>query len=267
MTEGERRLAARRELWSRAFSGIDLAGNAILDAGTGEGYFARFLAERRVPMPTGRLVSVTCLADEIPPAQAIVGDLADRVEFRVANLVKMPEIEDASFDIVAADYLLAAVAAYSPYQEIDCLKELKRVLRPGGRLVITGWETWRDCRNSTEALVRRLMKFREALNHLAGIDPFREYPQSWIESRLADLGMPAERTVQVPDIHRDLSWAERSCRRKLEDMPACELRTALENRLEEYMAPIRSSEAIAAGLEFGRHYAVVACKLDGAILL
>lgn len=263
MNETERRYAARRELWSQAFASIDLEGKDVLDAGTGEGHFTRFLAER----DPKRLVSITCLEEEIPPARDLLGNLSARVEFHVADLTRMPEISDGSFDVVGGDFLIAAVAAYTPYREIECLKELCRVLRPGGRLVLTGWEVWRECRNRTERTIRDLFKLREGAHHLAGEDPFREHPRHWIESRLADLGMPAESVRVVPDIHHDMEWFLKSVRGSIASLAAEDMRSALMKRFHALAEELRSAGAFDAGFEFGRLYAVTACKLAGGILL
>ncbi|QDU59335.1 Demethylrebeccamycin-D-glucose O-methyltransferase [Planctomycetes bacterium Pan216] len=263
MNEVDRRFAARRRLWDEALTGLSLEGKSVLDAGTGEGHFTRYLAESA----PGRLVSVTCLEEEVPPARARVAELADRVEFTLADVTAMTQIPDASFDVVGADYLIAAVAAYSPYREIDCLKELKRVLRPGGRLVVTGWEVSPLRRSRAEAHFRELFRLREAINLLAGIEPFREHPRRWVEDRLVDLGMPPERHHEVPDVHHDIGWYIEGCRRKLSLLDCPDLREVLGRQVDDVAGHLEGDPSFVGGFEFGRLYAVVACKLDGALLL
>lgn len=271
-TEVERRFQARRQLWDAIFHGIDLRGKRILDAGTGEGWFAQYLAEH----DPAAVVSITCVESEIPIARERLGglgELADRVEFRCANLTHMADVPDESFDLVGADYLIAAVAAYSPYREIDVLKELVRVLKPGGRIVVTGWEVWPECRSSRERTFRKIFQLRDAINQLGGMESFREHPRFWFEARLVDLGIPPERHVEIPDIHYDLGWYWKQCENKLELIGAEDLRSALRRQLEELRSELgdlsadESDSAGLRGLEFGRLFGVVGCKLAGGILL
>ena len=263
MTETERRLANRHALWRQAFEGIELHGKDVLDAGIGEGHLTGFLAER----DPARLVAITCVPDEVPPAKARIGPRADQVEFGIADLTAMPEVPSASFDVVAADFLIAAVAAYSPYREVDCLKELHRVLRPGGRIIVTGWQASPPRRSPTEVLVCRLSKLRDGIHHLNGEEPFREHPRFWVEQRLTDLGMPPERHCDVADVHFDFTWFCRSVHKALDRMPSDELKHALEVRVDRLEAELRADPAFRSGFEFGALYAVVACKLQGAHLL
>lgn len=263
-SEVQRRWLARRSLWQEAFRGVDLANKRILDAGTGEGHFTRFLAEHK----PASLVSITCDPHHAEQAQRrFESERIGPVEVRVADLTAMPQIANENFDVVAGDFLIASLSAYTPYREMECLKELHRVLAPGGRLVLTGWEVWPEVRNRTELQLRRLFKFREACHHLCGSEPYREHPRAWLEARLAELGTPAERIATVPDVHHDVGWLTTNIRQLVESISVPYLRDAMRRRLEELSNPLQGDPAFAVGLEFGRLYAVVACKLAGAILL
>lgn len=262
--EVQRRWERRTSLWKDAFSNVDLAGKRVLDAGTGEGYFTEFLAAGR----PSRLVSITCDPEHARNAQAKFDRQSlGPVDVQVADLTNMPQVPDESFDIVAGDYLIGSMAAYTPYREIDCLKELVRVLAPGGRLILTGWEVWPEVRNPTERLLRQLFKLREAAHHLRGGEPYREFPRSWIQARLAEMGIPAEKVCTVPDVHRDLEWLITNVRKVIDRIPQDYLRDALLTRWNELANPLREDPALSFGLEFGRLYAVVAVKLQGAVLL
>lgn len=270
-TEVARRYADRRRLWEDAFRGIELAGKSVLDAGTGEGFCTRFLAERR----PGRLVSVTCLAEEIAPARQRIGELAGAVEFQIADLVAMPRIADATFDVVVGDFLIAAVAGYRPFREIDCIKELVRVLKPGGRLVLTGWDAASsDVANgtidpfaSTRRTFLELVRLREALHMLTDTAIFREHPAAWIADRLAELDMPVERTCAVADMHRSFDWLVRQIRRLIADLADESLETAFAKIVDDLESRIRTDRGLSLGFPFGRLYAVVACKLTGGIVI
>ncbi|HVJ82573.1 MAG TPA: class I SAM-dependent methyltransferase, partial [Planctomycetia bacterium] len=253
MTEVERRWQARRELWTKSLGPLELAGKRVLDAGTGEGHCTRYLAECN----PSELVSITCLAEEIPPAQARLGEFADRVRFEVADLANLSTVPAADFDVVVGDFLIAAVATYTPFREIDVLGELARVLKPGGRLVITGWDLWQAPRDRLDASLRELFDFRSAAARLGGREPFREHPRWWVERRLAELDAPPERTEVVADVHRALSWAGRQTRRSLENVEPAALRAELEMKLAELERGVVDHPRLAAGVHFGDLYAVV----------
>lgn len=261
-SEVHRRWQARRSIWSEALSNWDLASKSVLDAGTGEGHLTRFLAERH----PARLVSITLLPEEIEPARVTVAELADRVEFQIADVTALTAIADDTFDLVVGDFLIAALASYSPFREVEAVRELVRVLRPGGRIVLTGWQVWPTPRNRLESAVRDLARLREAIHVLQGRVPFREHPMSWIVARLGECDCPTERTVRHIDRHFDLSWFIRSVRQAFEGLEPPALQQALSDTMNPLVEQVESAD-LSGGIEFGQLYAVVACKTRGGILL
>ena len=130
-TEGN--LEVRRSVWQPTRDGRDPVSVAVaavrdghpenvLEVGCGTGAFA----ER--------------LASELPGVSIVATDQSERfveltaargIESRRADIRDLP-FEDASFDVVAALWMLY----HLPEQDLDlALRELRRVLRPGGRLV------------------------------------------------------------------------------------------------------------------------------------
>ncbi|GAA4759349.1 class I SAM-dependent methyltransferase [Actinomycetospora chibensis] len=99
-------------------------GLDVLDAGCGEGYMGRLLAER------GARVVGADISDSLVDAARAHED-AERLGLRyeVASLEDLTEPDD-SFDLVVCNHVLSDVA--DPGR---ALAELGRVLRPGGRLV------------------------------------------------------------------------------------------------------------------------------------
>lgn len=263
--EVARRHSDRRRLWHDALHGLDLAGKSVLDAGTGEGHCTSFLVDRK----PSRLVSITCLEREVADAKRRLGARAAAVDFRIADLTAMPQIPAASFDVVFADFLIAAVAGQRPFREVDCLKELERVLRPAGVIIVTGWELGADAHSapapSASAMGSRLflelIRLREALHQLTGSIAFREHPAWWVADRLADIGLALKRNCTVPDIHRDLTWLVRQCRKLLADLAAPELHAAFQKRVAWLEAECQASRASAMAMEWGQLYAVIAHKI------
>lgn len=121
-----------RQLWLE-LRAIDVAvglarptsDTALLDAGTGTGAVLRALASRADP--PGRVVGV----DSSEAMLARVPPLLEGWELLRADVAALP-FDDASFDTATAAYLLHVLA---PATRMAALEELRRVLRPGGRLV------------------------------------------------------------------------------------------------------------------------------------
>jgi ubiquinone/menaquinone biosynthesis C-methylase UbiE len=114
-------------------------GQRILDVGCGIGRPAL-----RIASTTGtEVLGITISAQQVDQATELAGreNLSDRVEFRCADGMAMP-FEDASFD---------AVLAFESIVHMDrakALREMARVLKPGGRLVLT--DTFRPGSESAE---------------------------------------------------------------------------------------------------------------------
>lgn len=110
-----------------------LDGEDILDVGCGTGLLLGRIAGRA---PGVRLAGVDLTREMIHQAHARLGYEG---RLAVANLNRLP-FADAVFDAVT----ISSVLHYLP--DAGCaFSETARVLRPGGRLVITAWDgsTWR----------------------------------------------------------------------------------------------------------------------------
>lgn len=117
-----------------------LAGARILDAGCGDGALVCALASRGAEA-TGVDPDPAMLAAARSRA-AIAGDRATFIEGRVERL----PFPDASFDVVASITVLCFVP-----DAAGAVREMARVLRPGGRLVLGELGRW-----SLWAALRRL---------------------------------------------------------------------------------------------------------------
>jgi SAM-dependent methyltransferase len=106
-------------------------GDCALDVACGTGAVARLLAER--VKPTGRVVGL-----DINPGMLAVARLAapsQNIEWLEGSAVKMP-LPDATFDAVVCQQGLQ----FFP-DKPAALSEMRRVLRPGGRLTLSCWRS------------------------------------------------------------------------------------------------------------------------------
>ena len=108
------------------FDYYDPAGKVVLDYGCGPGYLTNYLLDHGAVHVTGIDIS----EGEIEQAreQAERDGVADRCTHLVADAHNLP-FEDDSFDLIVGDSILHHLD-----MEI-ALREIRRVLRPGGRAV------------------------------------------------------------------------------------------------------------------------------------
>jgi toxoflavin synthase len=105
-----------------------LVGAAVLDAGCGEGFMARHLRQRGARTVEGIDISAGMLG----AAQAAEQAHPLGITFALATVVDLSRFPDAAFDLVLA---VAVLNYLSLADTVTALGEIRRVLRPGGRLV------------------------------------------------------------------------------------------------------------------------------------
>ena len=104
--------------WNIGFKG------KLLDVGCGIGNFCRFIKAHSPFMEVHGI-------DKSPKAIEVSKKLADNIDFKVGNAMKLP-YEDGTFDRVVTNDMVEHVR-----KPIEVLKEMKRVLKPGGKIYIT----------------------------------------------------------------------------------------------------------------------------------
>lgn len=117
-------------LWRR--SAVRLSGAAsgmsVLDCATGTGDLA--LSFKRRVGPGGRVVGTDFCPEMLEPAPAKAAKAGLDVQFEIADAMALP-YPTASFDVASIAFGIRNVD-----DPVKCLKELARVVRPGGRVVV-----------------------------------------------------------------------------------------------------------------------------------
>jgi SAM-dependent methyltransferase len=105
------------------------AGETVLDLGSGPGLDA-LVAAKQVG-PTGRVIGVDMTPEMLDRARSVAARAgAGHVEFRQGRLEALP-VEDASVDAVTSNCVINLVP-----DKAAVFREVARVLRPGGRVVV-----------------------------------------------------------------------------------------------------------------------------------
>jgi arsenite methyltransferase len=105
-------------------------GETVLDLGSGAGFDA-FLAAREVG-PAGHVIGVDMTPEMLERARANARQVGHaNVEFRAGRIESMP-VDDASVDVVISNCVINLVP-----DKAAVYREIARVLRPGGRMVVS----------------------------------------------------------------------------------------------------------------------------------
>lgn len=154
-------------------------GHSVLDVGCGTGTLTLALAQRAGP--TGRTEGVDASAEMIAAAQQKANHQQIPVRFQVAAAQALP-YPDETFDAVATSLMIHHLPAAD---RIGVLKQMLRVLRPGGQLVIAEFQapTWPLARQLTEHLLGHDMAANDlddirGLAAAAGVSELRDKSSS-----------------------------------------------------------------------------------------
>lgn len=117
-------------LWRRSAVRLSGAkeGSAVLDCATGTGDLA--LAFKRKVGTSGRVMGTDFCKEMLDSAPAKAAREGLQVEFQVADAMDLPFADD-SFDVASIAFGIRNVD-----DPVKCLKEMGRVVRPGGRVVV-----------------------------------------------------------------------------------------------------------------------------------
>lgn len=159
-------------------------GQRVLDVGCGTGILARTLAER--VGPEGEVVGL----DINEGMLAVARQKAPKIEWRSGPAEALP-FEDNSFDAVVSQFSLMFFEDRSA-----ALKEMVRVLRPDGRLVVAVWDSLENTPGyaAMTDLLQRLFG-DEAANALRA--PFNLGDTSLLKSIFTEAGLPTAKITTI----------------------------------------------------------------------
>lgn len=108
-------------------------GDRVLDVACGTGIVARHALKKA--LPGGSVVGSDINAPMLDAARSIASDLElTNIEWHLGDATELP-FEDASFDVVLCQQGLQFIPDKS-----GVLREMARVLRPGGRVAVSVWK-------------------------------------------------------------------------------------------------------------------------------
>lgn len=109
------------------------AGDRILDVGCGTGYFARMLST--TVGADGAVVGIDASPEMIDHASSRSRSEAN-MSFKIADACALG-FPDSSFDVVVSSLTMHHLA---PADQLPAIQEMRRVLRPGGTLLIAEFQ-------------------------------------------------------------------------------------------------------------------------------
>ncbi len=179
--ERQKVVAIFRPLAEATLAAVEISpDDAVLDVACGTGIVSRVLHERLAPKAA--ITGIDLNEGMIEMARAVTEDRRDAFRWRVGDVTRMP-FEAGAFSVALCQQGLQ----FFP-DEGAAVQEMRRVLRPGGRIVITIWSGAPRFFTALAEAIARHVSPEEAARSLA---PF------------AYSGLDA-----VPDLLRASSFAE-----------------------------------------------------------
>lgn len=191
----------------------DVSDKTILDIGCGEGGYSRALAHKGA-----NVTSIDCAIDPINFAIKKAGEEGLKIKHFVRNSNDLYDIEDSTFEIVLCSMMLMDCEDLS-----GTVKEISRVLKPGGKLFVsvlhpcfTGKNIrWTGGDDDRKVVVEDYFSPREWEAPIVGISSpvifrhrtLQEYVKVFIQNglRIVDMNEPLPTNEQIEKSSR-IGW-------------------------------------------------------------
>jgi ubiquinone/menaquinone biosynthesis C-methylase UbiE len=168
------------------------AGDSVLDVGCGTGDLT--LAAKRLAGVGGRVCGVDAAPEMIGVAQYKAARANSSVDFRVGVIESLP-FPDASFDVALSSLMMHHLPDDVKRQG---LREVRRVLKPGGRLLIVDMKRMTGVAGHLSPMLMAHAGMRDGVQDLPEL--LRQVGFADVESgdtRFAPLGYAAGRTLST----------------------------------------------------------------------
>jgi len=198
-----------RETLDKVFAGIKLKGLKILDAGTGIGYAANYIAQR---IGGGVLITIDIDASSLEMLRRLAGEeLTKKIVFVKADLRNLDFIKDDYFDLACLYYTIHTIESTTPGGVRQVLREIHRVLKPGGLLVaVENYATFEPI-DDAQRLLLELARVENEINILLNVREVDvEYDPEELCTLLMKAGYKDPTYRKIDDGGRDptlLTWA------------------------------------------------------------
>lgn len=238
-------------IYEYIFSDLNLEDKLVLDAATGAGRATRAWAEAiQFQRARAKIISV----DHDQPPEWVVqltdllGDLAQFVDFREADIFSLSLLPDQSVDIVNCDNTIVFLNP-RPLRLLAAFQEFKRVLKPGGKLIVVSElpvENSPECRGQWQRW--QLAKSIWALSgEVWAVEPLPEEVEAALMqmdfSVVAQQQFPGARLCNFEGIVNE--WRERMLD-KIAGLPWSELREPLRREVAAVCARIETDGYLSA---------------------
>jgi ubiquinone/menaquinone biosynthesis C-methylase UbiE len=129
------------------------SGESVLDVGCGTGTLA--IASKKRVGPTGKVIGIDASPEMIVRARAKAAKAAIDIDFRTAAAEALP-FSDATFDALLSTTVLHCLPVDARRL---CIREMSRVLKSGGRLLLVDFGGAAKARHSLMARLRHHRDF------------------------------------------------------------------------------------------------------------
>jgi len=164
-------------------------GQLLVDLGCGRGGYSLEIARQTGARLLGLDFSPVAVAAAVAASRAASADIAAPAAFYVGNITATGIVTNAADAIVCIETIMFADTP------LDMLRECRRILAPGGRLVLTCWEAMNPADERHPQWARRLDLPRDLANagfeqvDIASKPAWREAERDLYESAIqADAG-------------------------------------------------------------------------------
>lgn len=225
---------------------ISIKGLVCLEAGTGAGSMTIYLAKKGAKL----VYSISNNEEHLEYARKrLPKKYKDRVKFIKADLRNIDFMDEATVDLVTAHMLINVV---TPVDLFLIFKELTRVTKPGGVMVVNDYNPLLSYREERSWIVEELFKIENAVYYLVKGEPAMVwYPSEYVTNLLKLLGWNIE---EVEWMYKKTPWEKKLLKEHFEVIKEeCErledegLRKSLLERAKVILDKVDDKEVIYAG--------------------